>query len=75
MGNEYKKFVFVKDFCTGNANETIPSGSELYVVNGTIYFNGGMVIPSLQLYFENLIQKELVNPNFLQEVDAIYNKI
>lgn len=75
MDNKNRKFVFVKDFSTGNPDEVITTGSELYEVNGTIYFNGGMVIPSLQLFFEDLIKKEEDNPKYLKEVEVIYNKI
>lgn len=70
---EYKKYVFVKNFITEEGE--IPSGSELYVVDGIISLNGGMLPANYQYYFMDLIRKETQNGfNYLRPDDLIYNK-
>jgi hypothetical protein len=41
---------------------------------GAIYFNGGLLSPVYQVEFRKLIEKELVNPNYLKELPLIKNE-
>jgi methionine aminopeptidase len=63
-----RKFVFVKQYKTLNV------GDILTITMGAIYFNGGLMPASYQIEFRNLIEKELVKPNYLQELTLIKNE-
>lgn len=43
--NNYRRFKFVKEL-KKSETEKIPVGSEITVLNDTIYFNGGMITPA-----------------------------
>lgn len=69
----YKRFRFIKPYKTFDG--TIPVGSELTVMNATIYYNGGMLEPSFYNEFKKLIQKEMKKSFYLKEVPIPYNKV
>ena len=54
---EYEKYVFVKPLYN-NDGGVIHKGDELYIVNGTISLNGGMLPPDYQIMFRKLIEQE-----------------
>lgn len=72
----YKKFIVVKDIGIKGFNNTIKKGSEITVMNDTIYFNDGMVDTMFYDIFRDLIEMELKEGfNYLKEVPILYNKV
>lgn len=69
----YKRFRFVKPYRSFDG--TIGTGNELTVMNGTIYYNGGMLQPGFYDEFKELIQKEMKKPHYLKQVPIPYNKL
>jgi hypothetical protein len=63
-----RKFVFVKPY------KNLKVGDILTITMGAIYFNGGLLSPVYQVEFRKLIEKELVNPNYLKELPLIKNE-
>lgn len=71
----YRRFVVVKDVGIEGFDQQIKKDSELTIMNGTIYFNGGMVDNMFYDIFRDLIEQELHDGfNFLKEVPIPYNK-
>lgn len=71
---KYDKYIFVKDYVTPDG--TINTGSELFDVNGTIHFNGGLVDPYFQRVFTKLIREETTKGfNYLKKATMIHNKL
>lgn len=71
--NNYRRFKFVKEL-QKSETEKIPVGSELTILNGTFYFNGGMITPVSYKFFDKLIETELSYPYYLQEIIIPVNK-
>lgn len=72
----YRRFIVVKDVGIEGFDQKIKKGSELTIMNSTIYFNGGMVDNMFYDIFLDLINQELNNGfNFLKEVPIPYNKV
>ena len=69
----YKRFRFVRPY--RSIDGTIDAGNELTVLNGTIYYNGGMLGPAFFEEFKQLIVDEMKKPHYLKEVPIPYNKI
>lgn len=67
----HKRFVFQKPYNMNGG--IIQIGSELVVVNGIIYYNGGMLEPVYQIEFKDLIMKELKKPYYLKQLPIINN--
>lgn len=72
--NDYRRFRFVKEL-KKSETEKIHLNSEITILNGTIYFNGGMITPASYVYFDNLLAKEIANPYYLQEISIPVDKI
>lgn len=70
----YRRFKFVRDF-EKSPTEKIPAGSEITVLNGTLYFNGGMITPANYAFFNNLLAKEIAYPYYLKETVIPVDKI
>jgi len=68
-----KRFRFVKDF--GCEYGVLEAGNHLDVVKGFIYYNGGLIEPHWQGFFEKLIREEMERPNYLREEVIPYNKV
>ena len=72
----YKKFIAVKDIGITGFKSIIKKGSEITVMNDTIYFNDGMVDTMFYDIFRDLIEMELKEGfNYLKEVPIPYNKV
>jgi len=72
----YKRFIVVKDVGVEGFDKQIKKGSEITIMNDTIYFNGGMVDSMFYDIFRDLIDQETKNGfYFLKEVTIPYNKI
>lgn len=52
--NNYRRFKFVKEL-KKSETEKIPVGSEITVLNDTIYFNGGMITPAIIITLINYL--------------------
>lgn len=70
----YRRFKFVRDF-EKSATEKISAGSEITVLNDTIFFNGGMITPVNYAFFNSLLAKEIAYPYYLKEVIIPVDKI
>lgn len=72
----YKRFIVVKDIGVEGFDKQIKKGSEITIMNDTIYFNGGMVDSMFYDIFRDLIEQETKNGfHFLKEVTIPYNKV
>lgn len=69
----YKRFRFIKPYKAFDG--IIEPGNELTVLNGAIYYNGGMLEPSFYNEFKELIQTEMKKQHYLREVPIPYNKV
>ena len=72
----YKRFIVIKDVGVEGIERPIKKGSELTIMNDTIYFNGGMVDNMFYDIFRDLIDQELRDGfHFLKEIPIPYNKV
>lgn len=72
----YKRFIVVKDVGIEGFDQQIKKGSEITIMNDTIYFNGGMVDRMYYDIFRDLIMQEIQEGfHFLKEVTIPYNKV
>ena len=72
----YKRFIVIKDVGVEGLEQPIKKGSELTIMNDTIYFNGGMVDNMFYDIFRDLIDQELRDRfHFQKEVPIPYNKV
>ena len=69
----YRSFKFIRPY--KSVEGTIEPGNEIRVLNGTIYYNGGMLHPGFYEEFRTLIEKEMIKPHYLKEVPIPYNKV
>lgn len=68
-----RKYVFIKDWKTPDG--VIPAGSDLTLVHGCVYFNGGLQSQYYAAQFMKLINlEEKSGFNYLKPVQLIYNK-
>lgn len=57
------------------AGGSLPVNSEIQVVHGCVYFNGGLLEPFYQKELMELLTKERQKPNFLKKLTNIYNQL
>lgn len=68
-----KRFKFVKDYhCPFGS---LKAGTNIDIVNGTIYYEGGLLEPWWADYLKEFIKKEMEKPNYLKEIVIPYNKV
>jgi hypothetical protein len=61
-----KHFKLVKNFnCEFGV---LPAGSDILVLRGTIFVNDYQIQPVFYPLFHDLINKEMVQPNYLKEI-------
>lgn len=71
--NTMEKWTVVKDCPI--AGGVIPSNSEIHLVHGCVYFNGGLMDTFYQNEFMKLLQTERKCPKYLRKENNIYNKL
>lgn len=71
--NTMEKWTVIKECPI--AGGTLPVNSEIHVVHGCIYFNGGLMDTFYQNELMKLIQLERKKPNFLRKQTNIYNQL
>lgn len=68
------RYVFVKELKVDEG--TFPVNAQIDVINGRIFYNGGMIQPTFYNLFYDLIEYELIKGfNYLREVPIPYNKV
>ena len=60
----YKRFIVIKDVGVEGIEQPIKKGSELTIMNDTIYFNGGMVDSMFYDIFRDLLTQRFVEGFF-----------
>lgn len=73
MMNTMEKWVVVKECPI--AGGTLPINSEVHLVHGCIYFNGGLMDSFYQNEFLKLLEAERRKPNFLRKLKNVYNQL
>ena len=68
-----EKWVVVKECPI--AGGTLPVNSELHIVHGCVYFNGGLMDSFYQVEFLKLIAAEKKRPNYLRRLQNDYNQL
>ena len=68
-----EKWVVVKECPI--AGGTLPVNSELHIVHGCVYFNGGLMDSFYQVEFLKLIAAEKKRPNYLRRLQNVYNQL
>ena len=68
-----EKWVVVKECPI--AGGTLPVNSELHIVHGCVYFNGGLMDSFYQVEFLKLIAAEKKRPNYLRRLQIVYNQL
>jgi hypothetical protein len=68
-----EKWVVVKECPI--AGGTLPVNSEIQVVHGCIYFNGGLMDTFYQNELMRLLNSERKKPNYLRKAANIYNRL
>lgn len=71
--DEMEKWVVVKECPI--AGGTLPLNSEIQIVHGCVYFNGGLMDSFYQNELMNLLVQERKRPNYLRKMQNIYNQI
>lgn len=71
--NEQKKFVFKKAY-EGHTG-TIAEGSEICLVHGCVYFNGGLVDEGSAKFLLSLINNSKAKGEYLTEMKVLQNKV
>jgi hypothetical protein len=71
--NDMEKWVVVKECPIAGGN--LPVNSEIHVVHGCVYFNGGLMDTFYQNEIFALLVKERKNPNFLRKQQNVYNQL
>lgn len=70
---DMKRFVFKKEY-VGNTGRII-EGSEITMVHGCLYFNGGLMDPSVVPFFESFLNNPKLRNEYLVETKIIQNKL
>ena len=68
-----EKWVVVKECPI--AGGTLPVNSELHIVHGCVYFNGGLMDSFYQVELLKLIASEKKRPNYLRRLQNVYNQL
>lgn len=72
--NDYRRYRFVKPLSVKEGNFRV--NDEITILDGRIYFNGGMVMPTYYNLLSELIEYETNEGfNYLRQVPIPYNKI
>ena len=71
--NEIEKWVVVKECPIAGA--TLPINSEIHIVHGCVYFNGGLMEPFYQNEFLKLLASERKKTTYLRKLKIIYNQL
>ena len=71
--NTMEKWVVVKECPI--AGGTLPVNSEIDVVHGCVYFNGGLMDTFYQNELLHLLNSERKHPNYLRRSNNIYNRL
>ena len=71
--DEMRRYVFKKEY-VGNTG-TIIEGSEITRVHGCLYFNGGLMDPSIAPFFESFIRNPRLKNEYLVETKIMENKL
>lgn len=73
MMDSMEKWVVVKECPI--AGGTLPVNSEIQIVHGCVYFNGGLMDSFYQNEFLKLLVVERKKPNYLRKLRNIYNQL
>jgi hypothetical protein len=73
MMNSMEKWVVVKECPI--AGGSLPVNSEIHIVHGCVYFNGGLMDSFYQNEFLQLLTVERKRPNYLRKLSNIYNQL
>ena len=71
--NAMEKWVVVKECPI--AGGTLPVNSEIHLVHGCVYFNGGLMDSFYQREFMELLNKERVKSQYLRKLNNVYNQL
>lgn len=71
--DDMEKWVVVRECPI--AGGTLPINSEIQIVHGCVYYNGGLMDTFYQHELLNLITKERKQPNYLKRLSNIYNQL
>lgn len=71
--NSMEKWVVVKECPI--AGGSLPVNSEIHIVHGCVYFNGGLMDSFYQNEFLKLLSVERKRPNYLRKLTNIYNQL
>lgn len=71
--NEMEKWTVVKECPI--AGGVLPINSEVHVVHGCVYFNGGLMDSFYQNEFMKLLASERKKNNYLRKCKNIYNQL
>lgn len=73
MMNSMEKWVVVKECPI--AGGSLPVNSEIHIVHGCVYFNGGLMDSFYQNEFLKLLVDERKKPNYLRKLRNVYNQL
>lgn len=73
MMDSMEKWVVVKECPI--AGGTLPVNSEIQIVHGCVYFNGGLMDSFYQNEFLKLLVDERKKPNYLRKLRNVYNQL
>lgn len=73
MMDSMEKWVVVKECPI--AGGTLPINSEIQIVHGCVYFNGGLMDSFYQNEFLKLLVDERKKPNYLRKLRNVYNQL
>lgn len=73
MMDSMEKWVVVKECPI--AGGTLPVNSEIQIVHGCVYFNGGLMDSFYQNEFLKLLVTERKKPNYLRKLRNVYNQL
>lgn len=71
--NTMEKWTVVKECPI--AGGTLPVNSEIHIVHGCVYFNGGLMDTFYQKEIMHLVDSERKRPNYLRKLNNIYNQL
>lgn len=71
--NSMEKWVVVKECPI--AGGSLPVNSEIHIVHGCVYFNGGLMDSFYQNEFLKLLVDERKKPNYLRKLRNVYNQL
>ena len=69
-----ENYRFVKEYDAGGF--VVPEGTDLTIVNGLVYYNGGILMDMYQHLFRKLVETEKRNVwVYLRPYKPVYNKV